>query len=732
MKKTLFFLLLITLFPRSSFTQSSTPFSLTNHESESSSLPCTLDESSPLMIFEWLFGKKNVSHEDLRHDNEHRAEDFSASQGTPEGALEQNGQAQWNLVNINPQSQELHLKQIILQDNIALKSQLKNNELLEARKSSIALHLQAQEALTEIAANNVDSLAQKKAHSLAFISMEARSKLPQRNIILDSGGQDNKVQQWIQWSELSGEAIIKALQQQLYQEPNQEKQEEITQQIITTVELVQQLQQLMLGCHTPFYITAAKDRLNNLHDSLLSNPALQELRASLDSIKTRYLFAEAAPRDVTLSAVTDIINELQSELEKLQHTIQLRESQLSSVSSGKKANFDMLLAQKKRACHFLQRAILFYSQIENELTIETETSALADLKELIEKKLAVLEEISSLKNITIQINEDNKSALILLKEALCNPDFRIAERTTTPQDPLNFLTLIPSLQDIHDDAIITGENGKIILENKRSESPEPIKKDNSPQEESSELTDQIQKKQTDGINLIRFALARKYGMQAVGFFDSHFAVESSFDLGISVRVLKNFLQQKISIPPSHFLSSLTSIDKFITELHTASQSAPLKWSKGVADFNPFLPTQVITSPEDMVNIHRNELVAAIAHAREAVKKILSTFSITPNRTDAVFKRFNNQFNQRSSLTAGDLRAFIDTETAKIRRSPTDFWEDHMTDSIRSGLISGVASGTASVGIALFAHHLLALNLYCFLTGAVAGFIISHIILPALL
>lgn len=716
--------------------------------------PNDVEISSPLMLFGW-WGSSEKRPEPGNATDQRGSQTAAIERDNTLAEREDSLSEPWVIVHageINPKSQASLLTSIIIGANHTnLNRELSSEDLLRAREASISLRTQAQDLFKESANrfneqtrneeqhNSIKTLiasATKETEALRIFSQQARSRLPQRNVILENGG-ENIVQQLIDQTETSGNSIITTLQEKLTISQDIDEKQKIVNQIIKTAGLVQKLQQLMLGCHTPFYITTAKESLDALFQQISSDPKLQDLRTSFENRRTRFLFAEAESPAAALTAVTDMIQELQSEVIQISTDLDRASNLQQSIRNEDKGNFEMCLQQKEAVKKSLERTMLLYSQIENELMIETEAGSLVDLKESIE---ADLEELNSI----LQNNRASHPALEQLKGILTNPEFPIADRIAAPQNPLSFLSALKLLNECHADAIITGENGKIILS--KTAALLPTQGTAAASEETKESlsealtpSDQNPKKSTNGMNLIRFALARKYGMQAVGLFDTHFSMQKTFRLGLSVKNVQQFLQTIDSIHSSHFLSPLTSIETFMAKLQAARQDEPLKWNENVFGFNPFLPDAIAPTTETLEAINQKELSAGIQHAKEAVEKRLITFSttqhgipITQNRAKAILKRFDHQFSQRPFLTAKNLLSFIATEEEKIAQSRTNFWEDHVTDDMKKTIMLGALSGTASLSVTLFAKHLLALNLYCFSIGAIIGFLVSHIVLPMLL
>ena len=747
MKMMLIFLFLILAPLSSAFTQSEPFFSSVNDEYKNLVMANNIGTSSPLMMFHGTVApeeKKSDSSDGHRTDrsNNHVDPSSLAARDTTPEAQEDNT---WEFVYVSPNSQTVQLQTIILCNNVTLKSERTKDHLLQARDQAIELRKEAEDELKEIEssfqANNevikqifhttlkeaekseeLIALSETKAAKLQSLSKKALSVLPLRNVILENGGQGNKVQQSIQQAETSGASIIKKLQDQLANATDCQKKQELAEGIIRTSNLVQKMQQLMLGYHTPFYITAAKNNLNYLFKQASTDTELQQRQLLLENIRTCFLFAEAESPEAALAFINDVIQNLCSEIAELKRDIKEARRDLNLVRDSDQYAFEQALQLKSKDSDFMEMAILTYQQIQNELTIETECGSLPDLRNSIEEDLR-------------ELSLTNQEDLQQLREILTDLENATTVNYEKPKKPLHFLRDVNSLGNDDDDMIITGEHGKIILE----KNPHPLE-ETFLTKFTNDQTDKNRKKWINGVNLIRFAIARKYGMKAVEIFDARFKIKRDFDISLSIKDLKDFLANCRDIPASHFLHPLTSIEKFMVKLKDADEGDVLKWSKAVFEFNPFLREQVITRQEDLQKIrsqeqpqksleeiHRQEAAEGIEIARQFIEKKFQTFAISKNRFKAILERFNTQIEELPYLTVRDFRIFIAEEGEKIRLSPTDLWSDFFPEDIKKSMIAGAASTTASLTIALFAHHLLPLNAVYFLLGGGVGFTANHII-----
>lgn len=557
--------------------------------------------------------------------------------------------------------------------------------------------------------------AQARKEALAPLSQRALAALPQRNIVLEHGSQDNSIQQKILDAEKTGKEIIKDLSDQLRNTSDIQKKRLLAESILTTAELVEKKQLLLLGHHIPFYITVAKNRLNylsNLSSEMACKRGIQELQPFLEEIRTLFLFAEAESTERALTVIHDILDTISSEMNPLYQEIETADSDKLLVREEDQQFFDEEIECKKMKLQFLETVKFTYQQIQSELTIEAKYSSLADLKASIEGDLEKL--------------RTPASHISLHHEALCNlgDDLEISTTAplTSPQRPLHFLNDIHHISN--DEMVITGEHGKIILEDL---------------EQASELTraackqsDKDRKKWNNGINLVRFAIARKYGLHAVGLFDQQFKSKKRFDISLSVKDLKGFLRNHTSLIASHFLNPTLFIERVQQPIRDAHENDILKFSKAVLSFNPFLPNTTITNEEEAKALHQKESAAGISAARDIVEKKFQSFSLSKIRLFAILQRFDAQFEHSSHLTVQDLTTFLDTETEKLHspaaNSWSDFWRNHFADDTKRGFISGAASGVASLGIALIGHHLLIpMNIVYFCIGGGIGFTTSHIL-----
>ncbi len=751
MKNTLLFLFLIVVLPSEAFPQN-TPSSSLNDEPNAPTLDNKNLPSSPLMMVKAGSGevaKRNLDHGITGHPvdrgrNSSPADSSSfmprsATSMTSQGAQE--NQAVWQHIYVSPGSQTFRIQTFILDNGVALKTEIPIEAFIEARDSGTKMRAEGEERLKEIelsfetkntpshygitsffgfndqlkeAADKKIALSEKKAAELKHFSVISLSALPLRNVILDRGGQDNPIQQLILDLDNSGQEIIKTLREELKTISDAQQKKEKAEQIITTANVVQKIQQLMLRCDTPFYITAAKDRLNGLYEKVAADSNFEDIKDILKNLETRFPFAEAESPEAALDLITNIIKELEANIEEYKNNIADIRNHEKEIANG-----EALVKFQEQKSNFLQNAMLAYQQIQNELMVETKCDSPTDLKDSIEEDLKRLESIEYI-----------QEKLNILKEIL-NYDQTTAIFTAAGPS-LRFLTNIHSLEDSDD--MIIGEHGKIILEKNDTQRSWVI-----------DQKEKIKKKWVNGMNLIRFAIVRKYGMQALQCFDTKFRFKRSADISLSVQELKKFLTDEIKIPSSHFLNEALSVEKLMQKLNNAHEEDILKGDKPVFEFNPFLLEQASLLQGNRIknsNIEEQKKLLEESHAqqamegkriaREVIEKKLKTFAISQNRLNRILRGFDKKFHDRQYLTVKDLKTFLSSKEDELKHSPKDLWIDTISDDTRKSLISGAISGTASLTVALFAHHLLSLNLYCFSVGIVIGFIISHIILPAII
>lgn len=678
----------------------------------------------------------------------------------------------WNFIYVSPDGKTIRLVEKILNGEAALKTEISNSDFLLAFDQARILLHQAQEYLDQI--NNhfyrkrdqienelhreqikestefmnlvnrnrgpdntvflpliilensqkaqeaetkkLIALSEAKAAAIEYTSLKALSTLPQRNVILKSGSQDNKVQHSIQELGDCSKSIITSLQSQLINVQDDQKKKKYAELIIKTATLAEKTEWLMLKYHTPFYITDAKNRLNNLFDKIAAENDQQDLQRSLEKINLDFLLAEAESPETAFETINQITTNLDKELEELKQGIERDNSNMKIVDPQNQEGLRKIIDYNTRKSQLLELAILSYKLIKNELMIKTELGSLPDLKKSINEDLKILEE----KNISLE-------TLNKFKNVLNNPEIVPADLVVPPAKAFDFLSSVRSLNASCDNMIITGEHGEIILEN--------LKKNNISKEEnfltkpSLDPRDKDRKKWANGIDLIEFAIARTYGIEAVRAFDAYFKNNKQFHISLSVKDLKIFLEQKITIPAAHFLSPLVSMEKIITALNNASEKNLIKWNEKVFKFN-FLPSEpIVTSEQTLDEVHRQELIEGIKHARKTIEKIFENFDtpISPNRVQHILRRFDTKFSDSSSMCVKDLQDFLSQEGEKIKHSPTDLFDDYFPASIniRSTITLAALSGMVNTAISLFAFHLMPTTLVSFAAGFGVAFPVGY-------
>lgn len=667
--------------------------------------------SSPLMVFEFEKKPSSPSSENRFHNETDISQGTSSSESRASKSTAHDDT--WSFVSVPSNGETVHIQEVLLTDGVALKHEIMNEELLKASQTAAEQRTTAQKKLDEIEQSS-ETIKNKKVGSLAHTTAIALSSLPQREVILE-GLENKSLRRAIQEVETHGKEIISALEA--------DTTNDCEQQIITTTELIQKMQQFMLGSHTPFYITAAKNQLSGLFDKASKknspqdfNNDFQQLQDLLEKIRTDFLFAEAESPEEALEVITKIIEELEMKIKALA-LVCSNNNTVNLVDPKDQEAFENTIKRKEETRVFFEKAMCTCEQIQNELRIETQCGSLSNLKESIDHDLT---------RFGLSHDEKVRQASQRLKTILEAPEFNTPVFSlATPQSPLHFLA---DIQSANNNEMIMGEHGKVFLTTNKT-----------PREAeflvaySENVSEKNRKKWINGIDIIRFGLARKHGMQAVGYFDTdpRFQIRRRYNVCLFTEELKQFLNTRITMPSSHFLSPLTSMEKFMKRLNQAHDDDLIKWDEEVLKFNPFLPELMITPrEEDLVKIHERELAAGIDHARKAVEKKLKACAIVKisnNRIQNILKRFDDKFKSTHPLTAKALRDFISEEEKKIEQLPSNVWEDYVTDESKKWIMSGAVSGSSSVAVAVFAHHLLPLYLYCFSAGIIIGFIISHIL-----
>src|SRR3990167_3747688 len=394
------------------------------------------------------------------------------------------------------------------------------------------------------------------------------------------------------------------------------------------------------------YVTDAKSQLLSVDQSLMillqsdlpvnhkfsSHTNITEIQNFLNTHYTNLLLAEAQSSESAKLVATDITAIL---LNKATEMSQKAESSLREIVDADDLDKESLQHQ----------ATTF-----QEITLALEAAAraydqIADAK-LIEAKGGYLEQ-----ERFQQLRQEIASAPQLASSNSLRPIIAAFDAITFSTQPpnsfdLDILSQLDSISADLNSSKITGDNGKIVL----SSSLSP-------------LTHEDRKLYYDGINLIKLALFRDFGIYAVKRFDSSFSSKINANNPLTVGELKNFLASEKQLhQSSYFITPTASLEELLSQLNSAHKERVIKSDGRHLTFNPFSNTPLA---EASLVEEKKEVLEGMNAAREAIE---SSFSGLPkNKIESILQRFDAMVSTKAPLTVETFRSFINREVESVAK-----------------------------------------------------------------
>ncbi len=462
--------------------------------------------------------------------------------------------------------------------------------------------------------------------------------------------------------------------------------------INNVISLVRNMQLFFLGYHSSAFVTMNKEQLAEVEEGLKSKIQELDQDAFLNSdvtlnseIKDCYLAAQtllenskaelllmetSSSRETGLAATKNIIN-ISEAAQKIEEAKTATESEIEE-SDHKEALGNEII--KMEALHFLLlNAILSYRAIEDESWIEKKCG---NLNKLYDQITATIPTITQQANALTNLNIEHLSTR--LRDLLDAKNFKLDKPLEVPQGPLEFLDELSSLDNDLLQKRIIGTHGKIALD----DAP-----DTSIAKSDVTYTDQTRREWTSGINLIRLAICRTYGIQVKNIFDSRFFVKRREENSLKVREVINFLFHKNHEPKYHssfFIDPKMSHEDFLKMLSAVHHNSNIasnkviKIDQATLDFNPFSKKPLDLPNESISAADLRQREAAFQYTRQALEKAFPEMFLTKEQMNEVLEKFDAQFKvipKGILLSLEKAHAFIEREREILKAR--SYWKKYV-------------------------------------------------------
>lgn len=495
------------------------------------------------------------------------------------------------------------------------------------------------------------------------------------------------------------------------------------------LDLLRTTQLFILGCHTAPYMTASKDKLDEIENLLTEIPKTQNFPINSDEVtsaynqslslcsssKATFSLMETFSAKASFLAGEQNATTIQKQLEE---TKNLENAFREEENEAKPARKQMLQGEaaameQLHAC--LQNAMLAYSEIKDEAWIEQESGHLHDLKERIETQKKILQSQAAALKISTKNQELFDSINALLEE----PSFKLDAAETLPQHPSLFLAKLASLDKSLSEQRIIGTHGKIAL-------------DDLPEKIDDDYAEEVRRDWRAGINLIRLALCRDFGFHIMQEFDEQSRIIQRENNSLSVLRLKKFLFDEHDRPKyfrgffivsemehEHFL-------KYLTELSTRGETEDaitphkiIKIDDITLAFNPFVSKNQSEPPtihqETTAATELRQRQAGFEYTREALKMAFPEAFLSTEQLEQILERFDDQFkittfaDEKAPLTLQAAADFINTQKEMLskrgcwERYVTRYWDQDSIQHFRHGFFFNMGTYILPVLIGLLSY-----------------------------
>jgi|GEM_PF-5844787 len=212
----------------------------------------------------------------------------------------------------------------------------------------------------------------------------------------------------------------------------------------------------------------------------------------------------------------------------------------------------------------------------------------------------------------------------------------------------DLLAQLTSMQKTENDSmVICGEHGSVTIESYSA----------------SDLEERPHRYQ-QGLNTVRLAILRQYGIKILQQFDREFSVSSENILPVTIKALKNFLNS-LNRESSYFFSTAGTPEAVLTKLLLSGEDSleerVLKSDK--TSYNPF--SEELSSSQTGLD-DETASKRGIEVTKSALKNFLQKQGASSEVTSSILKNFDQQFSSATAkkLTLGALRLFLQEELKK--------------------------------------------------------------------
>ena len=488
------------------------------------------------------------------------------------------------------------------------------------------------------------------------------------------------------------------------------------------IDLVQKIQLFILGYHSSSFITTNKEQLAGVEAKLMEIPingvTLQEFKDpdQVDnfSAEVRDLYlaaqkflknnqalfllkeAETISTEKAFFTAQESARIIRQTVEKIEERKTFIQSEVEETREDNKESIENDVVAMTTLHDLLLNASLYYSAIEDETSIEEKSGNLNQLHDQI---------IRAIDELTAQETELNFTPrLSSLKKLLEQEEFKINAPDLQPMRPLAFLSALNSLEINLDTDRIIGTHGRIALD--------PIKpkrqEDRSSPIPEEDYTEKTRREWTSGIDLIRLAICRTFGIHVINEFDQMFFTKIKHKNSLKVQEVKQFLfdaQNQLKHSPGFFVDSqmphadFLKISKDISTQESSFPNKVIKKDQERLAFNPFIkkfPNSQYESFFDATSKQNEDIRQredGFKYVRDALKEAFPEEFLTKNQMDEILQKFDTKFKVvegATLLTLETLHAFIDTERDILRKRP--YYSKYMARYLDSDAIHNLRNG----------------------------------------
>ena len=208
---------------------------------------------------------------------------------------------------------------------------------------------------------------------------------------------------------------------------------------------------------------------------------------------------------------------------------------------------------------------------------------------------------------------------------------------------LNIFSQLDEIGGSYKEYAISGSKGKIVLTSPPSE----------------RLSEPNRKNYNNGINLIKLAIFRDFGVYGVKRFEDRFEAKITARNPLHLDELREFISSETATHPrSCFISSRQPLEEVISAEGAANDTRVIKSDGYEPSFNPFSNTSV---SESVITNETEATKQGIGATRKALREFLKKGGATDSKIDVIINDFNQKFTDKGDnapLTIAALRSFI--------------------------------------------------------------------------